>query len=113
MRICYLGDAGSVHMLKWAAHFGRDHDVHVISFRAGDIPNAQVHHLDQLGFLGKSSYVLLIPYIRALPARIQADVVHAMYITSYGFVGAVAGYHPLLVSAWGGDVLVTPHRWSP
>jgi glycosyltransferase involved in cell wall biosynthesis len=35
-------------------------------------------------------------------------VVHAHYLTSYGFVAAAAGIHPLIVTAWGSDVLFDP-----
>jgi len=34
--------------------------------------------------------------------------VHAQYITSYGFLSAFAGMHPLVLTAWGTDVLISP-----
>jgi glycosyltransferase involved in cell wall biosynthesis len=52
-------------------------------------------------------YVLRVPSIRKLVGRIKPDILHAHYATSYGFVGALAGFHPLIVSAWGSDVLIT------
>ena len=36
------------------------------------------------------------------------DIVHAHYTTSYGYLGARCGRHPLVMTAWGSDLLVTP-----
>ena len=33
---------------------------------------------------------------------------HAQYVTSYGFLAALAGLRPLVVTAWGTDVLISP-----
>ena len=110
MRICYVADAASVHTQKWAAHFAREHDVHVLSFRDSPIPGARVYHLGSLGALGKARYPLQVPRLRRLLHRIDPDVVHALSLTSYGFVAALAGRHPLVTSVWGYDILQTPQR---
>jgi glycosyltransferase involved in cell wall biosynthesis len=36
--------------------------------------------------------------------------VHAHFVVEHGFYAAVAGVHPLVVTAWGSDVLVEPRR---
>ena len=110
MRICYIGDAPSPHVQKWARHFAREHEVHVISFRPAVVPGLQVHALEHLGFLGKARYPLEAPGIRRLLRRLRPDVVHALHLTSYGFVAALAGAHPLITSVWGYDILQAPHR---
>jgi len=38
------------------------------------------------------------------------DVVHAHYVVEHGFYAAMAGARPLVVTAWGSDVLVAPRR---
>jgi len=48
--------------------------------------------------------------------ELRPDLVHAMHLTSYGFLGALANVKPLIVSVWGTDVLEAPnltpfHRW--
>lgn len=116
MRVLYVADAGSVHTQRWAAAF-RDlgADVAVASFRPADIPGVVVHRLPTAG-LGRVGYLLALPALRGLSARFQPDVVHAQYLTSYGFLAATAGLRPLVVTAWGSDVLVSPQasrlaRW--
>ena len=42
--------------------------------------------------------------------RINPDILHAHYVTSYGLAGALTGRHPLIVTAWGSDVLVMPEE---
>ncbi len=112
MRICYIADARSIHTQKWATHFAREHEVHVLSFRNATIPGVRVHHLGLLSSFGKARYPLQVPGTRRLLHRINPDVVHALALTSYGFVAALAGRHPLITSVWGNDILKAPH-WSP
>jgi glycosyltransferase involved in cell wall biosynthesis len=40
--------------------------------------------------------------------RINPDVVHAHYVSDYGVLAAMSGRHPMVVSAWGSDLLVDP-----
>ncbi len=110
MRICYIADAPSPHVQKWAGHFARDHEVHVLSFRDGAIEGARVHHLGMLSVLGKARYPLQTPRVRQLLRCIDPDIVHALHLTSYGFVAALAGRHPLVTSVWGYDILQAPHH---
>lgn len=60
--------------------------------------------------LGKAGYFAAIPTIRRLVARLSPDVVQAFYVTSYGFIAAASGARPLVITAWGSDVLTDPQR---
>ena len=55
-------------------------------------------------------YSLTLPRIRRLVAEISPDVVHAHYAISYGVLGAFSGFRPLVIGAWGSDILVSPGR---
>ncbi|MFI5177460.1 MAG: glycosyltransferase [Vicinamibacterales bacterium] len=48
--------------------------------------------------------------LRRVLREIRPDVFHAHYVVEHGFYGALAGYHPYVVTAWGSDVLVEPGR---
>lgn len=110
MRILFLGDAGSPHCTRVVQHFrDRGDHVEVASFRPGRIPGVRVHALSTHG-LGKAGYFFAIPKIRQLVAQLDPEVVQAFYITSYGFIGAASGARPLVVTAWGTDVLTDPRR---
>ena len=108
MKILYVADAKSIHTQRWAKWFSAaGHDVHVATFREADIPGVQVHRLPTLG-LGKVGYFASILFLKRLARRIRPDVVHAHYLTSYGFVAAAAHLRPLVVTAWGSDLLLSP-----
>ncbi|MGB7905727.1 MAG: glycosyltransferase [Steroidobacteraceae bacterium] len=108
--ILYVADAGSIHTRRWA-EYQRDlgREVHVASFRQAVIPGVAVHVLPTLG-LGRAGYMFAIPALRSLARRVHPDVVHAQYVTSYGFLAAVAKLHPLVLTAWGTDVLISPRE---
>lgn len=110
MRVLYVADAASVHTQRWALAF-RDlgAEVAVASFRPAVIEGVVVHHLPTAG-LGRAGYLLALPALRRFSARFRPDVVHAQYLTSYGFLAATAGLRPLVVTAWGSDVLVSPRE---
>jgi len=110
MKILYVSDAASVHTRRWAEAF-RDAgaQVHVASLRPAQIDGVTVHVLPTFG-LGKLGYLLCVPALRSLAKRLRPDVVHAQYVTSYGFLAAAAGLAPLVVTAWGTDVLISPRE---
>jgi len=41
---------------------------------------------------------------------VEPDVIHAHYVVEHGFYAALAGRRPLVMTAWGSDVLVAPRR---
>ena len=53
-------------------------------------------------------------YLRAGLGRelreISPDIFHAHYAVEHGFYGALAGFHPYVVSAWGSDLLVDSYK---
>ena len=111
MRILFVSDAASIHTQRWLEFFrDRGDDVHVASFRPANIPGITVHSLPGSRF-GRIGYLLAIPYLRCLRERLKPNINHAQYVTSYGFLSAAAGLRPLILTAWGTDVLLSP-RYS-
>jgi glycosyltransferase involved in cell wall biosynthesis len=49
-------------------------------------------------------------HLRRLLKKLRPDIVHAHYATTYGFLGALLHFHPLVVTAWGSDILAAPRR---
>lgn len=110
MRLCFLGDAGSIHLQRWLNYFtAAGHQVDVISFRPCPVPGVTVHLLAG-GKSGSLSYIKGMLKIRSLLREIKPDLLHAHYATSFGLLALVTGFHPLVVSAWGSDVLVAPDK---
>jgi glycosyltransferase involved in cell wall biosynthesis len=117
VRVVYLADAPYVHTRRWVEHFARlGHDAHVVSFRPAEIAGATVHHIDGLEAIGKARYLVHARRVSALVRELQPDLLHALHLTSYGFLAGLSGVQPSIVSVWGTDVLEAPtlspmHRW--
>jgi glycosyltransferase involved in cell wall biosynthesis len=117
MRVIYLADAPYVHTRRWVRHFAaRGIEAHVISFRPAEIEGARVHYIDGFEAIGKARYVVHARRVRALIESLQPNLLHALHLTSYGFLAGLSGFQPSIVSVWGTDVLEAPdvsplHRW--
>lgn len=48
--------------------------------------------------------------IKNLIFDIKPDILHSMYATSYGLLGSLSGFHPLIVTPLGSDVLISPNK---
>ncbi len=117
MKVVYLADAPYPHTWRWVEHFrAAGVQCEVISFRPWDIPGIPVHYVNGGEALGKARYLLHARRVKNLIRSLQPDLVHALHLTSYGFLGALSAFHPFVVSVWGTDVLEAPgltpfHRW--
>lgn len=110
MKLCLLANAASIHTRRWATYFSEHgHDVTVLSLSAGSIPGVRVIRVGaEPPKIGRLAYLLAVPRVRRTIRQLRPDVVHAHYAGGYGLVGALSGFHPLVISAWGSDVLVVP-----
>lgn len=116
MKICYLADINSAHTHKWLNYFiGKGYDIHVISLGNGQYEGVTVHTLDVSDNIMKKSsdknklqYFKKIKRVKELISEIKPDILHAHYATSYGLLGALANYHPYIISVWGSDVYDFP-----
>lgn len=106
MRICILGDSRFVPVRNLAAYLAAvGVDVHLVGFGELEIgrPFATRALPDsRLGMLfGRGR-------VRDLVGRIAPDVVHAFYLTSYGFLASRIIGTPILVTGMGSDVFGAP-----
>jgi glycosyltransferase involved in cell wall biosynthesis len=114
LRILAVGDARSIHTLRWARRLvDRGHDVHIVSNRVGADPRETagigIHdllRLEPLMRVPRLRRARFGPAIRALARRLDVDIVHGHGITPYAYWAALAEVHPFVVSPWGRDVLV-------
>ncbi len=112
MRICFLGDAGSIHTQRWVSFFAqRGHEVHLISFRTCCLPNVKLHHIRPFPLaISLPKTLISALQIKRIIKKIKPDIVHAHYVTDYGFYGAFSDIHPLVITAWGSDILIIPNK---
>ncbi|GAA0124707.1 glycosyltransferase [Clostridium sp. CTA-19] len=110
-KLCILADADSIHTQKWLDYFsGLNYDIHLISMRESDYKysgNVKTYVLKPM-YKNKSSYIFLAHKVKKLVKKINPDILHSYYASSYGFFGAVSGVRPFVVSVWGSDVYLFP-----
>jgi glycosyltransferase involved in cell wall biosynthesis len=110
MKLCFLANAQSIHTRRWTTYFSQNgHDVTVLSLSKGEIPGVDVRWIGlEPGMFGRLAYLAAALPVRMAIRALRPDVLHSLYAGGYGFLGALAGFHPFIVSAWGSDVLVVP-----
>ncbi len=121
--ICFLGDAraADIFTLRWAKFFSRrGHKVHLFSYfpfdRKEDNENIELHLIKKVFPAGKwflntfINFPVALMKIKKEIKKIKPDIVHAHCVTSYGKLAAFTGFHPLVVTAWGSDILINPYQ---
>lgn len=113
MKICILGENGSVHIQKWikALSLQTELEIHVITFNRGaKFEGVHYHYLKKITN-SKLDYILNLFCVKSLVKSIKPDVVHAHYATSYGLLGAFSGFHPYIITGWGADIFDSPENF--
>ncbi len=108
-KLLYIGFAQSSHTIKWVRYFRDMGDrVTLISFYPGEpIEGIDLKYIP----CGKRySPLLKIGEVKRLINQIKPDILHAHYVSSCGLVAALSGFHPLVISAWGDDILEFPRK---
>lgn len=122
MRVLLLADTYSEHTEKWALGLAA-HGVEVglFSFNKASYPWYQnkenitvlfepASRLEADNGSKKIAYLKHVKRLKQVIREFKPDVVHAHYATSYGLVGALSKFHPLVISAWGTDVMKFPQK---
>jgi len=115
IHICFLAEMTDIHTFKFVDYFSkRGYKVSIISFTPGKVEGVSTYFID-LGYFSKLKlkYILGLPKVMAILSKIKPDIVHAIYLTSFGFVGAFTKRCPLVVSAVGSDVILRTKKTSP
>jgi glycosyltransferase involved in cell wall biosynthesis len=107
VRIATLADAAAEHTRRWVQWFReRGHEVRVWSLEEPR-PGLEISSLPRAPLPGFLRYPLALPALRVALDRYRPDLVDAHFVPNYGLLGALAGHRPLVVTAWGSDLLLT------
>lgn len=122
MRVLLLSNTNSEHTEKWALGLAsKGIEVGLFSFNKASYPWHQNKKNVKLLFepsektsadsiSGKLGYLKFVGALKKAITEFKPDVLHAHYATSYGLIGALSGFHPYVVSAWGTDVMKFPQK---
>jgi len=110
MRICLVSNCNNRHIERLAGYLiSRGHDVHLIAWniKATFPSKVHIHKLNssKIPIYREISWIL---QTRRLVKQIRPDLLNGQYITTYGFIAACTGFHPLVITALGSDILIDP-----
>lgn len=111
MKVLYIADSTSVHTKRWIGYF-RDsgYDVSIITLgrKRETIPG--IKHLTNFNsfYYGSTDFLPVLIKTRRIVRKENPDIVHGHFVHQYGWLAAMAAHHPLVVTAWGTDILNLP-----
>jgi glycosyltransferase involved in cell wall biosynthesis len=108
-KICFLATGDSIHSFRWAHFFARrGHETHWISLTPFlKTPEEPVHRYEMPNHPWEWVQILRsIGLAKKLLRRIQPDILHLHSAGRHGVLGAMTGFHPCVVTAWGSEVLI-------
>ncbi|MFA5386572.1 MAG: glycosyltransferase family 4 protein [Candidatus Paceibacterota bacterium] len=109
MKICFLTAVNSIHSKRWAQYFlEKGHQVYWLSLgidNKNEISNINFYLIKKfpLKFLRPLFYVV---YLKKILREIKPDILHVHQLWIDGLIGVLSGFHPLVVTPWGSDVLI-------
>lgn len=121
MKVLLLSDTYSEHTEKWALGLANSGiKVGLFSFNKASY-DWYVHENITVFFepdnkinaestLTKIAYIKYVAILKKIIKHFNPDILHAHYATSYGFVGALSGFQPFVISSWGSDVMKFPNK---
>jgi glycosyltransferase involved in cell wall biosynthesis len=114
LRLAYLADPNELAASEWMAFFAdRGHDVSVLVRAQDDVSRLHpaIRPVPLTEFGGRT--VRPLGYLDARRstqealARIRPDVLHAHYLTGWGWMARLSGFHPYVLTLWGSDMYRT------
>jgi len=114
-KICFLG--GGLFVVEWAEYFAKNHDVSLITFgdisdlKNKDITTYYIHKIKE-GSAVIRGISLASTFLTGsrIVKNIGADLVCGLFLSTYGFMGALSKVNPLVTIALGSDIAVDPYR---
>lgn len=104
----------SVHTKKWVYPLLSDEklEILVMSFDSGNenaLKNIPVITIKSE--LGKLKYFFAVKNIKKTLYEFKPDIVHAHFVSSYGYMASKLNFHPLVLSAWGSDITLAKENF--
>ncbi len=124
MKVLVVSDAQSVHTQRWTSSLkssGIDVVLYTIKPVTDDFYSSRdirTHFFDLFDFKREKKgffyaikrHFQAVSHLRRVIKEEKPDILHSHFVTSYSLIAALAGFHPLIVSAWGSDIYLYPKK---
>lgn len=106
MKILFLGEAIAPHLMRWHNSFEKmGWDVMTASCDFNDSFTGT--RLVPRWKRGPLRYLTLADQIEKLIAEFNPNIINAHFLPTYGLAAAAVNAHPLVITLWGSDLLLT------
>jgi len=119
MKIAFLAAGNSIHSYRWIKYFvDQGHQVAWISLApllpefaelAARTEFYEIKPSPLVDINGREGMLFLLPAVwrlKGILRRLKPQVLHIHSVGTYGLVGALAGFKPLVLTPWGSDILL-------
>lgn len=112
MKVVILAPANVIHTQRWVEGLdARGLDLVLVTQHSIGLWRAPDRvRVVTLPFRGSTGYFFNVPTLRHVLRSEQPDLLNVHYASGYGTTGALAGFHPWLLSVWGSDVYDFPNE---
>ncbi len=113
MKILFLAHANSIHSHRWIRFFANaGHTIIWVSLTAPLKTDVITHSSVRFIFLDKTIFripligsLAVVVVLKKLLAQEKPDILHVHYVGINGALASFCNFHPMVVTAWGSDVL--------
>jgi L-malate glycosyltransferase len=114
MKVLIVGSAASTHIYRWVcALVEKGVRLHLLTAELPqfEFPCEITVIKSSNTTLGKiASTMRAVATLRNIFVRGKFEILHCHYAGRYGMWGALSGVQPFVLSIWGSDVLINPHK---
>lgn len=108
-KLAILGSSSSVHVQRWASEFkDRGWEIVVISADPDEIVGVQNIKISSI--VRNIDWIFRVGEVSRLLNQISPDLIQAHYIPNYGLVSAFYRKAPIVMTAWGSDILISAKK---
>lgn len=112
MKLLVMGDARSVHIERWCRFFAdQGIETALFSLEPKTISwSGRYYQARRRTGIGMFDYALAKKDFKAALDDFNPDIVNAHFVASYGWLASFCHICPVIVTAWGSDLLILPQR---
>lgn len=107
MKICYIADPIDPNTQRWINYFAkRGHEVHLIVTRRpkDELEGIVIHDSTPVIQIKKIGFLARLLKVKRILQEVKPDLLHVHYVAYKGWLGALSGFQPLVMTAWGSDI---------
>lgn len=108
MKLMFLADGSSYHTKRWISYFAQQkHQCYLLSLEEIAEVTAETYRIQPKLKIRGLKYISSYFQVKRVVEEIKPDLINALFVPNYGFLGALLNFKPLVVSAWGSDILIS------